>query len=320
MELADLKAIAGKERSARKPVRIRCCTATSCLLSGSMKVKDSLQTAVSDAGLADQVDVCEVGCLRLCCEGPLVQVDPDGPLYQRVDPSAAASIVAAAFGGPEAAAQQCNLDQPFFTRQTSIVLENSGLVEPNRIESYIESGGYHTLHHVLREMSPAEVVDEITRSGLRGRGGAGYPTGLKWATVAKQPPGRKFVVCNADEGDPGAFMDRSIMESDPHRVLEGMAIAAYSVGADRGFIYVRGEYEHAILRLDTAIKQARSLGLLGSQIFESPFDFRLDIRIGAGAYVCGEETALLHSIEGLRGVPRPRPPTPPKPASGICRP
>ena len=145
---------------------------------------------------------------------------------------------------------------------------------------------------------------------MRGRGGAGYPTGLKWATVAKQPAVRKFVVCNADEGDPGAFMDRSIMESDPHRVLEGMAIAGYAVGADRGYIYVRGEYEHAIDRLDTAIKQARSLGLIGSQIFESPFDFRLDIRIGAGAYVCGEETALLHSIEGQRGVPRPRPPYP----------
>ncbi len=159
-------------------------------------------------------------------------------------------------------------------------------------------------------MTPAQVVNEITGSGLRGRGGAGYPTGLKWATVAKQPAGRKFVVCNADEGDPGAFMDRSIMESDPHRVLEGMAIAAYAVGADRGFIYVRGEYEHAIARLDTAIKQARSLGSLGTQIFESPFDFRLDIRIGAGAYVCGEETALLHSIEGQRGIPRHRPPYP----------
>jgi bidirectional [NiFe] hydrogenase diaphorase subunit len=310
MELADLQALASRERAARKPIRIRCCTATSCLLSGSIQVKDALETAVADAGLPDRVDVCEVGCMRLCCEGPLVQVDPAGTLYEAVAPAHATSIVAAAMGGPEAAARRGDPHDPFFTRQMSVVLENTGLVEPGRIESYIEAGGYHALHHVLREMSAAEVVDEITKSGLRGRGGAGYPTGLKWATVAKQPPGRKFVVCNADEGDPGAFMDRSIMESDPHRVLEGMAIAAYAVGADRGFIYVRGEYQHAIKRLDTAIKEARRLGLIGSQIFESPFDFRLDIRIGAGAYVCGEETALLHSIEGQRGVPRPRPPYP----------
>ena len=310
MELADLEMISERERQAGKPVRIRCCTATSCVLTGSMRVGESLRAAVRDGGLGDQVQVCDVGCMRLCCEGPLVQVDPAGVLYERVDSDAAPSIVAAAVGGPEAAARRGDPHQPFFARQTSIVLENSGFVEPGRIESYIETGGYRSLHHVLQEMSARQVVDEIKKSGLRGRGGAGYPTGLKWATVAKQPHGRKFVVCNADEGDPGAFMDRSIMESDPHRVLEGMAIAAYAVGADRGYIYIRGEYAHAIERLDAAIKQARGLGLLGSQIFESPFDFRLDIRIGAGAYVCGEETALLHSIEGLRGVPRPRPPYP----------
>ena len=254
-------------RSARKPVRIRCCTASSCLWSAAMDVKNSLQAAVLDAGLGDQIDVCEVGCMRLCSAGPLVQVDPAGPFYEHVEPAHASAIVSAATGGHAAAVPRCDPHQPFFARQTNIVLENSGIIEPGRIESYIEAGGYRALHHILREMSPAEVVDEITKSGLRGRGGAGYPTGLKWATVAKQPAGRKFVVCNADEGDPGAFMDRSIMESDPHRVLEGMAIAAYAVGADRGFIYVRGEYEHAIARLDTAIKQARSLGTLGSQIF-----------------------------------------------------
>jgi bidirectional [NiFe] hydrogenase diaphorase subunit len=189
------------------------------------------------------------------------------------------------------------------------------MVEPERVESYIEASGYHALHHVLREMRPVQVVAEVTKSGLRGRGGAGYPTGLKWATVAKQPAERKFVICNADEGDPGAFMDRTLLESDPHRVLEGMAIAAYAVGANQGYIYVRGEYPLAIRRLDTAIKQAKALGLLGSQIFESSFDFKIDIRIGAGAYVCGEETALVHSIQGERGVPRPRPPYPA--ASGL---
>jgi bidirectional [NiFe] hydrogenase diaphorase subunit len=162
----------------------------------------------------------------------------------------------------------------------------------------------------LREMTPSEVVDAITRSGLRGRGGAGYPTGLKWATVAKAEGDRKFVICNADEGDPGAFMDRSVLESDPHRVLEGMAIAAYAVGANQGYIYIRAEYPIAINRLQTAIRQAQSFGILGSQIFDSRFDFKIDIRIGAGAYVCGEETALMASIEGKRGTPHPRPPYP----------
>jgi bidirectional [NiFe] hydrogenase diaphorase subunit len=310
MDRDDLDGIAETERSTRKALRIRCCVAASCLSSGSMRVKESLAAAVDQRGLASQVQVCEVGCLRLCCEGPLVQVDPGGPLYRQVKDEEAESIVGALNGGPEASARRVDLAQPFFTRQDPIVLENCGLVEPERIESYIEADGYQALHQVLQEMSPADVVEEITRSGLRGRGGAGYPTGLKWATVAKQTAERKFVVCNADEGDPGAFMDRSILESDPHRVLEGMAVAAYAVGAQQGYIYVRGEYPLAIRRLETAIKQAKRYGLLGTQIFESPFDFRIDIRIGAGAFVCGEETALIHSIEGLRGVPRPRPPYP----------
>src|SRR5579883_3357667 len=310
MDLADLQAIAEKERSARKAVRIRCCTAAGCLGSGSMKVKESLEAAIAQAGVRERVQVVEVGCMRLCCEGPLVRVDPEGPLYERVKPAEAAAIVASLDGGPEAGVWRGDPGRPFFARQMAIVLENSGLIEPDRIESYIEVGGYHALHHVLREMGPAAVVEEMTRSGLRGRGGAGYPTGLKWATVAKQSAERKFVVCNADEGDPGAFMDRSVLESDPHRVLEGMAIAAYAVGASQGYIYVRGEYPQAIRRLETAIKQAKRYGLLGSQIFESPFDFKIEIRIGAGAFVCGEETALLHSIQGLRGVPRSRPPYP----------
>jgi bidirectional [NiFe] hydrogenase diaphorase subunit len=203
-----------------------------------------------------------------------------------------------------------NPQMPFFTKQTPIVLENSGIVEPERIESYIGLGGYQALHQVIREMSPAQVVDVVTRSGLRGRGGAGYPTGVKWGLVGKMPGDKKFVVCNADEGDPGAFMDRSVLESDPHRVLEGMAIAAYAVGATQGYIYVRGEYPQAIHRLEVAIKQARKLGLLGSGIFESPMNFRIDLRIGAGAFVCGEETALIASIEGKRGTPRARPPYP----------
>jgi bidirectional [NiFe] hydrogenase diaphorase subunit len=310
MDLADLYAIGDRERTSRKAFRIRCCGAASCLSSGSKAVLDGLQTAVHAAGLGEQVQVCEVGCMRLCCEGPLVQVDPRGTLYQRVAAPETRSIVAALDGTTAAIAHQGDPNQAFFARQSSIVLANSGLIEPDRIESYIEADGYRALHHVLREMSPAEVVEQVTHSGLRGRGGAGYPTGVKWGMIAKQKGDRKFVVCNADEGDPGAFMDRSVLESDPHRVLEGMAIAAFAVGAAQGYIYVRGEYPLAVRRLDTAIKQAKRLGLLGSQIFDSPFDFKIDIRIGAGAFVCGEETALIHSIEGLRGVPTPRPPYP----------
>jgi len=310
MDLADLGAIADRERASRKDFRIRCCGAASCLWSGSKTVLDGLEAAVAAAGLVHRVQVCEVGCMRLCCEGPLVQVDPYGTFYQRVVPAETASIVAALDGVTTADAHQGDPSQSFFARQQAIVLENSGLVEPDRIESYIEADGYQGLYEVLREMKPGEVVEEVTRSGLRGRGGAGYPTGVKWGMIAKQAAHRKFVVCNADEGDPGAFMDRSVLESDPHRVLEGMAIAAFAVGAGQGYIYVRGEYPLAVRRLETAIKQAKRLGLIGSQIFDSSFDFKIDIRIGAGAFVCGEETALIHSIEGLRGVPRPRPPYP----------
>jgi bidirectional [NiFe] hydrogenase diaphorase subunit len=191
-----------------------------------------------------------------------------------------------------------------------IVMENSGTIDPERIEDYIAVGGYQALIKALTEMSPSEVIEEVTKSGLRGRGGAGYPTGLKWSTVAKANGARKFVICNADEGDPGAYMDRTILESDPHRVLEGMAIAAYAVGAQQGFIYVRAEYPLAIKRLRTAIRQAERLNLLGNNILGTTFSFSVELRIGAGAFVCGEETALMASIEGKRGTPRPRPPYP----------
>ncbi len=310
MDLIELQEIAEKEVAARKPTAIRVCTAAGCLSSGAQDVQARLTDAVAQANQGDRVQVCSVGCMRLCCEGPLVQVDPAGILYERVRPEQAASIVLS-LGGGAASARKGALDRPFFSRQKSVVLENSGKIEPERIESYIAASGYRALYDVVREMNPADVVDMVTRSGLRGRGGAGYPTGLKWGMVAKNQGGpHKYVVCNADEGDPGAFMDRSVLESDPHRVLEGMAIAAYAVGADTGYIYVRGEYPLAIRRLEVGIRQARRLGLLGTQIFESPFNFRVDLRIGAGAFVCGEETALLASIEGRRGTPRPRPPYP----------
>jgi bidirectional [NiFe] hydrogenase diaphorase subunit len=339
MVIDDLIEIAEKERASRKKYLIRCCMAAGCMSSNSKGVKESLQKAVKDAGLDDQVEVRGVGCMKLCCQGPLVQIDTptespapaqnghnghngrhetscvvinglgEGPLYQRVTPENASSVVSTLKGG-KTDAEQGDPKAPFFTEQLSIVLANSGLVDPERIESYIAVEGYHALHDVLREKTPKEVIETMTQSGLRGRGGAGFPTGLKWSTVAKTPSQQKFVICNADEGDPGAFMDRSVLESDPHSVLEGMAIAAYAVGASQGFIYVRAEYPLAISRLQTAIKQAKQLGLMGSGVFESPFNFNIDLRIGAGAFVCGEETALMSSVEGKRGTPRPRPPFP----------
>ena len=310
MDLTELLEIGEKERQAERGIRIRVCVAAGCLSANAQAVKQSLETALAEAGLADSVQVAGVGCIGLCSGGPLVAVDPENILYEKVTPADAPSIVSALQGGAPATARQADFNHPFFTKQVPIVLENSGKIDPERIEDYIAANGYQPLYHALREMKPGDVVDTITKSGLRGRGGAGYPTGLKWGLVAKVKSERKFIVCNADEGDPGAFMDRSVLESDPHRVLEGMAIAAYAVGATQGFVYVRGEYPLAISRLQTAIRQARKLGLLGSQIFESPFDFRIDLRIGAGAFVCGEETALMGSIEGKRGTPRPRPPYP----------
>ena len=309
MDLFEMLEIADKERKTRKPIRLTCCTAAGCLSSNGLELKLALEKAVTEAGMNDKVDVVGVGCMGLCSEGPLVRVEPDGPLYGKVTLEDAPSIIAAINGG-KTKVKKIDLNHPFFKRQMPIVLENSGKIDPERIEAYIAADGYLSLYRVLHEMKPVDVVNAITKSGLRGRGGAGYPTGLKWSLVAKATSDKKYVVCNADEGDPGAFMDRSVLESDPHRILEGMAIAAYAVGAQQGFIYVRGEYPLAINRLNTAIRQARKLGLMGTQIFESSFDFRIDIRIGAGAFVCGEETALMGSIEGRRGMPRPRPPFP----------
>ena len=309
MDISELYRLAERERNRRKPYRIRCCMAAGCQSSGAIAVKQVLADAIASAGLRDQVELCGVGCLRFCGHGPMVATDPDDALYERVTPENAGSIVSA-LQGDSAIAPRCDAHQPFFADQLPIVLENSGQIDPGRIEDYIAVGGYESLYRVLYDLTPEAVTAAITQSGLRGRGGGGYPTGLKWATVAKMTGDQKYVICNADEGDPGAFMDRSVLESDPHRVLEGMAIAGYAIGANHGFIYVRAEYPLAIQRLHKAIQQAKRFGLLGSQIFEAGFDFKIDIRIGAGAFVCGEETALIHSIEGGRGNPRPRPPYP----------
>jgi bidirectional [NiFe] hydrogenase diaphorase subunit len=309
MDRNELAELARRERESHKIARLHCCTASGCLATGSAEVKKAMEKAVADRGLLDRVGVVGVGCIGLCGRGPLVALAPGGVLFERVNAQNAASLVGASLGETPKASR-LDPDLPFFRGQRKIVCETSGQIDPERVEEYVAADGYRALHSALTEMTPAEVVQAITESGLRGRGGAGYPTGLKWTTVAKMPPGQKFVVCNADEGDPGAFMDRSVMESDPHRVLEGMAIAGYAVGASQGFIYVRAEYLLAVARLQKAIQQAKKLGMLGTAIFDTPFDFRIDVRVGAGAYVCGEETALLASIEGGRGTPRPRPPYP----------
>jgi bidirectional [NiFe] hydrogenase diaphorase subunit len=309
MQPNDLSKVAERERASWKPARVRCCAASGCLAAGGAGVKAALAEAVGRRGLGERVDVVGVGCLGLCGRGPLVAVDPAGDLFERVIPATAPSILDAVDGG-RAAATRRDTGHPFFTSQMRIATETSGRIDPERVEEYVAHGGYQALARVLAEMSPAGVIQEVTRSGLRGRGGAGYPTGLKWATVARSPGGQKYVVCNGDEGDPGAFMDRSLMESDPHRVLEGLAIAAYAVGASQGYVYIRAEYPLAVARLRTAIEQGKRFGVLGSAVLETAFDFRVDLRIGAGAYVCGEETALMASIEGGRGVPHPRPPYP----------
>ncbi|MBE7383593.1 MAG: NAD(P)H-dependent oxidoreductase subunit E [Leptolyngbya sp. SIO1E4] len=310
MDLTELREVAQAEKERQGSIRVHCCTSTGCRAASSMEVFRNLEAAVEEHQCGDRIEVVSVGCMGFCGQGPLVQVEPGEQLYEEVEPDDAGSIISATVGKGTASTTQLDPHHPFFAYQTRVVRQNSGNIDPESIEEYIAVGGYESLYKALYEMTPEAVVAEISNSGLRGRGGGGYPTGLKWATVAKMPGDQKYVICNGDEGDPGAFMDRSVLESDPHLVLEGMAIAGYAVGANHGYIYVRAEYPLAIKRLQKAIQQAKKYGLMGSQVFDSPFDFRVDIRIGAGAFVCGEETALIQSIEGGRGNPVPRPPYP----------
>jgi bidirectional [NiFe] hydrogenase diaphorase subunit len=311
MTLEELSEIAEKERQAAAQAgpEVRVCVAASCLSSGADQVKKALADGAGAGPPGCRVK--GVGCMGLCTAGPLVEIVSPARtlLYREVTPNDAGPILASIDKDP-LPRLLCPTDTPFFRRQVKIVLENSGRIDPERIEDYIAQRGYQGLYQALAEMSPEAVIAEVTRSGLRGRGGGGFPTGLKWSTVEKASAPQKYVICNADEGDPGAFMDRSVLESDPHRVLEGMAIAGYAVGANQGYVYVRAEYPLAVTRLRTAIRQAERLGVLGSSVFSTPFAFKVDLRIGAGAFVCGEETALIASIEGLRGSPRPRPPYP----------
>jgi len=304
-ELEQLGETARREHD-KYDYELNVCMAMGCMSQRSDKIKEALIKEAEASG--KRVLIRRVGCLGPCAAGPLVLNETSDVLYGSVKPEDAARIVDSLDKEP-VAELKCDL-RDYFEDQVHVVLENSGHIDPEKIDEYISRDGYKALLKALTDMNPSAVVDQISKSGLRGRGGGGYPAGLKWGTVAKAVGDMKYVICNGDEGDPGAFMDRSVLESDPQRVIEGMAIAAYAVGASRGFFYVRAEYPLAIERLTIALREARRRGFLGNNIGGTDFNFDIEIRIGAGAFVCGEETALIASIEGKRGTPRPRPPYP----------
>lgn len=298
------------------------CGGTGCKSAGSKEVQLAFSRAIEAKGLSDEVMVVETGCHGFCEHGPLVIVYPEGTFYCQVKGEDVEEIVEShLFKGR--IVERLLYHEPlthesipnyseinFYKKQHRLVLENCGAINPEQIEEYIAVGGYEALAKAVTTMSPEDVIEEIKKSGLRGRGGGGFPTGMKWQFAKASVSDKKYVICNADEGDPGAFMDRSVLEGDPHKILEGMAVCGYAIGADEGYIYVRAEYPLAIKRLRIAIEQAEAMGLLGENIFGSGFSFKLHIKEGAGAFVCGEETALMASIEGKRGMPRPRPPFP----------
>ncbi len=301
------------------------CGGTGCTSSGSQSIQQAFTEQLEKNGLTEEIKIVQTGCFGLCALGPVVIVHPEGTFYSRVTPEDVAEIVSEHLlkgriverlvytDGADEEKDIAHLslnDTAFYKTQNRVVLRNCGVIDPEDIDEYIGMDGYAALGKVLTEMTPDDVIKVVTDSGLRGRGGGGFPTGRKWALTAPNKAPQKYVVCNADEGDPGAFMDRSVLEGDPHCIIEAMAICGYAVGATQGYVYVRAEYPIAVRRLAIAIAQAREYGLLGKNIFGSGFDFDLHIRLGAGAFVCGEETALMASIEGKRGEPRPRPPYP----------
>ena len=302
-------------------MHIMVCGGTGCTSSNSMKIIAGLEERIRINRMQDDVKVVKTGCFGLCAEGPIVMIYPDHIMYTLVQPEDVNEIfdshvkngkpVKRLLAGDKETEKIENAleNVDFFSRQMRIALRNCGTINPEEIDEYIARGGYLALEKVLTEMEPEDVIDTIKDSQLRGRGG-GFPTGVKWSFAAAQQVAQKYVCCNADEGDPGAFMDRSVLEGDPHSVIEAMAIAGYAIGANQGYVYVRAEYPIAVERLSIAIKQAEEYGLLGKDIFGKGFDFDLEIRLGAGAFVCGEETALMTSVEGHRGEPRPRPPFP----------
>ena len=309
--------------------QVLICGGTGCTSSGSKVLMSAFADEIEKQGLSEEIKIVQTGCFGLCALGPVVIVYPDGTFYSRVEEKDVAEIVEEHLlkgrvverlvyndvddAKKEEIAGSVNVslnDTKFYKAQQRVALRNCGVIDPENIDEYIAMDGYAALGKVLTEMTPEDVIKCVLDSGLRGRGGGGFPTGKKWSFTAAQPKGQKYVVCNADEGDPGAFMDRSVLEGDPHCVVEAMTICGYATGASEGYIYVRAEYPIAVKRLKIAIEQAKEYGLLGKNIFDSGFDFDLHIRLGAGAFVCGEETALMTSIEGNRGEPRPRPPYP----------
>ncbi|HHX51655.1 MAG TPA: NADH-quinone oxidoreductase subunit F, partial [Clostridia bacterium] len=297
------------------------CHGTGCVASGRDQLKEALVEELAKRSLDKEIKVVDTGCFGFCRFGPNMVVYPEGTFYCQVKPEDVSELVEEhfikgralerlLFKAPDEEVKFDIDDIAFFKHQKRIALRNCGIIDPESIDEYIARDGYFALGKVLTTMKPEEVIEEVKKAGLRGRGGGGFPTGLKWEFASKSPGEIKYVICNADEGDPGAFMDRSILEGDPHTVLEGMAIAGYAIGASKGYVYIRAEYPIAVNRLRKAIADAKKLGLFGDNIFGTSFSFDLDIRLGAGAFVCGEETALLASIEGRRGEPRPRPPFP----------
>ncbi|MBR0214834.1 MAG: 4Fe-4S binding protein [Solobacterium sp.] len=303
---------------------VLCCAGTGCTSSRSGEIFDNFNKYLKEYGLDEEVRVIKTGCFGLCQRGPIVAIYPDKVFYNYVKPEDVEHIVAEHLlkgrvvtelelseEDMKTGEKILDIDKiKFYEKQERIALRNCGKINPEDISEYIAMDGYAALGKVLTSMEPQEVIDVVKASGLRGRGGAGFPTGVKWQFEKDQPGDEKYVICNADEGDPGAFMDRSILEGDPHAIVEGMAIMAYAVGAHQGYIYCRAEYPIAVHRLNIAINQAKELGLIGKNIFDSGFDFDLEVRLGAGAFVCGEETALIASIEGKRGMPTPKPPFP----------
>ena len=352
MNFNTLEEIGRKERTRQDKYhrRIFCCTSTACLSAGAGQVHTTLDQAVTACKCDEnEVEVVKTGCMGLCSEGPLVRVEEkeiNPVLYGNISSDLAQQIVSRhvpmseideetnseqhdqsetahdilhtraslrrARSRTELDKNIISLDLPFFTKQVKVVLSETGRINPDNLDDYLAHGGYKALAHVLDKKTPQDVCDEILQSGLRGRGGAGFPTGLKWDFVRQEGADNKFVIVNGDEGDPGAYMDRTVMEDDPHRVIEGMIICAYAVGASYGYLYIRGEYPIAIDRIKNAIRAARRRKILGNAVMGTNFRFNADVRIGAGAFVCGEETALIHSVEGKRGMPRMRPPYPSK--------
>jgi len=308
----DIIKIAEKEREARRSYRhrINVCCSTGCLPLGALKVLKAFQDTVKEIGVETGCQVSRTGCLGTCSVGPVVFVEPGDYLYENVTPEKAREIVESHVVEGVPLKDLMYSSEGFFKKQFKLVLRSAGRIDPFRIEDYISAGGYSALVKCLTKMSPKEVIDEVSASGLRGRGGAGFPTGHKWSFVARAPGAPKYVVANLDEGDPGVFANRALAEADPHAIIEGMLIAAYALKAETGYVYIRAEYPLAIQTLRKAIEQARAFSLLGENVLESSLRFDVQLRLGAGAFVAGEETAILASIEGRRAMPRPRPPYP----------